>query len=251
MGFLLKKTVSTFLMPLSLGIVLLTIGLFYLFKSQRKRGRFFVTLGVVWLTLFSYPPLANTLLYPLEHRYPSLIQAPQKVRYIYVLGYGHTTDATLPITSQLEEEAVVRLSEGIRLYRQLQGKAKLILSGYSGLYDPTSHARMQQRLARALGVAAEDIILENSPKDTQEEALAAKRVVGNEALILVTSAYHMPRAMRWFEKVDLHPLPAPTYHQASLKHVHYFDIFSICALKKSTIVFHEYLGMVWQALKGG
>jgi len=250
MGFILKKIIATFVMPLPLGIIFGLIGLFYLSKSKTiKRGKRWITFSFLWLFLFSYAPVSHILLFQIEKQYPTLHQVPKNVQYIYVLGNGHTTDETLPITSQLNNEAVVRLNEGIRLYHQTEGRAKLILSGYSGLFDPTPHALMQQKLALALGVPKKDIIVCPEPKDTEDEALAAKKIIAEKPFILVTSAYHMPRAFQWFKKENLHPIPAPTYHLASLKQQNYLDIFSIAALVRSTIAFHEYLGILWQTIK--
>jgi uncharacterized SAM-binding protein YcdF (DUF218 family) len=249
MGFVLKKIIATVLMPLPLGILFVLVGLFYLSRAHMRKSRRWITLGVLWLFVFSYAPPANLLLYPIEQQYPTLHNAPDTTGYIYVLGCGHTTDKTLPVTSQIDAEAVIRLNEGIRLYRQLDGKAKLILSGYSGLFDPTPHALMQQKLAQALGIPSEDIITIPTAKDTEDEAYAAHKIAQDTPLILVTSAYHMPRALMWFEKARLHPLPAPTYHQASLKHPNYLGFFSADALRKSTVAFHEYLGLLWQTLR--
>jgi len=250
MGFLLKKIITTFIMPFPLGIVFGLTGLYYLIKTQTYKAKRWLMLSFVWLFLFSYEPVSNLLLHNIEKQYPTLHHISGNIRYIYVLGSGHVTDDTLPITSQLNNEAVVRLNEGIRLYRQLNGKAKLILSGYSGLFDPTPHALMQQKLALAMGIPKENIIICPSPKDTEDESYEAKKIINKEPFVLVTSAYHMPRALKWFEKAALHPVPAPTYHLASMKDPHYLGIFSIGALVRSTIAFHEYFGILWQKIKG-
>ncbi len=237
-------------MPLPLGILIITLGLWLLYQNKTKAGRRVVLFGLGWLFLLSYDPFANLLLYPIEHRYPALLQAPKDTRYIYVLGYGHNTDKKLSLTSQIDPEAVVRLTEGIRLYRALEGKAKLIVSGYSGISDPTPHAVMQQKLAIALGIPKSALILVPTATDTEDEAKAAEKITHSKPMILVSSAYHLPRAIGWFQKEGLHPYPAPTYHLSSLTHPHYFEIFSANALKKSTIAFHEYFGMLWQKIKG-
>jgi len=250
MGFIAKKILAVFLMPLPMGIFFIFFGLFYLAKHQLQRSKKWLTVGIVWLFVFSYDPIANLILYPIENRYPTLHQIPKETDYIYLLGHGHTTDAKLPITSQLNKEAVVRLTEALRLYYQTDGDAKLILSGYSGLFDPTPHALMQKKLALSLNIPPENIIVRTDPKDTEEEAIAAKKITQGRPMILVTSAYHLPRAVKWFEKNGLHPIPAPTYHQASLKNPDWLGIFSASALRKSTIAFHEILGILWQALKG-
>ncbi|WP_232501317.1 ElyC/SanA/YdcF family protein [Sulfurovum sp. NBC37-1] len=226
------------------------MAIFFLSRQKVRRAKSFLYVGIIWLFLFSYAPFANILLHPIESAYSALQHAPKNTRYIYVLGNGHTTDRTLPITSQLASEAIVRLNEGIRLYRQLEGNATIILSGYEGLHDPTPHAFMQEKLATALGIDPKDLILRTTAKDTEEEAQAARQIAKDQPLILVTSAYHMPRAMGWFEKEGLHPVPAPTYHQASLQNQDYFGIFSADALRKSTIAFHELFGSLWQKVKG-
>jgi len=249
MTFYLKKIISMFLMPLPLGIAFIMLGLYFLYRNKTAKAKFTLTLSIVWLFIFSYPPVANTLLYSVESHYPTLHKAPQNIKYIYVLGNGHTTDETLPITSQVSETAVVRLNEGIRLYRQLNNNAKIIVSGYHGLYDTTEHAVMQKKLAVSLGVDENDLILHLGTRDTQEEARAGKMLLKDEQFILVTSASHMTRALKFFKQEGLSPIPAPTNHLASIKHPHYTDFFSSHALMKSRIVFHEVLGMLWQKFR--
>jgi len=250
MGFLLKKVVSTFLMPLPIAVLFILLGLYFLLKKQSKRATYSLLFSVVWIFVFSYAPIANAMLYQIESSYPTLKKAPQNTAYIYLLGGGHTHDETLPITSQVSNEAVVRLTEAIRLYRQLEKKPKIIVSGYKGYVSDTSHAVMQNRLAQALGIPKTDLIVSPEPKDTEEEAINAKKIIGNRPMILVTSAYHMKRSMKWFEKQGLYPTPAPTYHQASQTKQNPTDIFSPIALMKSRVVFHEVLGLLWQKIKG-
>ena len=248
-AFLLKKFISFFLMPLSIGIILLILGYLKIKQGRDSAAKALIFAGVLWLMLFSYDPLANLLLYPLEQHYPAMLKPPKSIRYIYVLGGGHHTDRSLPITAQVDAESIVRLTEGVRLYRLLEGRAKLIVSGYSGLHDPSSHAHMEQKLAIALGVPSDSIILVPKATDTEDEAIAAKNITRESPLVLVTSAHHMLRAMRWFENEGLHPYPAPTYHLATLQHPHYLSLFSNSALRKSTIFFHEAIGMFWQKIK--
>lgn len=250
MDFLLKKFVSMFIMPLPIGVFFIVLALILLYKNKVAKAKIMLTLSLLWLFFFSYAPVANTLLHSVESNYPTLHNAPEHIKYIYVLGGGHNTDESLPITSQVVETSVVRLNEGIRLYQQLHENVKIIVSGHSGLYDPTTHAVMQEKLALALGVKKDNIILRPEPRDTQEEAQAAKELIGDKPFILVTSASHMRRSVNFFKNEGLDPLPAPTNHLASISHPNYTDFFSSDALVKSRIAFHELLGMVWQKLKG-
>ena len=238
-------------MPFPMAILLFIFGLVLLYKNKLVKAKIALTVSFIWLFLISYSPLVNSILYKYETAYPTLQTAPKNIQYIYVLGNAHHTDSTLPITSQLSEVASIRLNEGIRLYHQLNEKPTIIVSGYSGLFDSTPHAFMQQKLSLALGVKKENIHIEPTPRDTQEEAIAAKKYIGNAPFILVTSASHMKRALKFFENEGLHPIPAPTNHLANIKNPDYLTgFFSTTTLRKANVVWHELLGLLWQKIKG-
>jgi uncharacterized SAM-binding protein YcdF (DUF218 family) len=247
-AFVMKKIIGILLMPVGIVWLLLVASWVQLFRRRRQSALWLMSFGLLFLTLFSYRPFAVTLLRPLETHYPGLKAVDPAVGYVMVLGSGHKTDETLPITSQLEAAAVVRLSEGIRVLNRLNPDAELIVSGYGGL-DETSHALMQKRLAVGLGVDPKRIIVLEKPKDTQEEARAAAAIIGKCPFVLVTSAAHMPRAMKWFGAEGLHPLAAPTNHVAKTS-VTYWELPNAEGLCLSQRALHEYLGLAWYSLKG-
>jgi len=239
-----------FVMPFPIFVLLFLLGLVLLYKQKYTFSKVVLSMGFIWLFLISYSPLVNSILYKYEAIYPTLKTAPKNIEYIYVLGGGHHTDEAHPITSQVSEASSIRLNEGIRLYQQLEEKPTIIVSGYSGLYDPTSGAVMQERLALALGVKKEKLHLEPNPRDTQEEAIAAKKYIGDAPFILVTSASHMKRALKFFHNEGLNPIPAPTNHLADIKYPNYTSLFSTSALRRANIIWHEILGSLWQKIKG-
>ena len=239
-----------FVMPLPMGLLLFLLGMVLLYRNKYVKAKILLTLSFVWIFIISYSPLVNQILYKYESVYPTLKTAPKNIQYIYVLGGGHHTDTSHPITSQVNEPSSIRLNEGIRLYQQLDEKPTIIVSGYSGLFDPTPGAVMQKKLALALGVNEKKLHIEPTPKDTQDEARAAKRYLGDAPFIVVTSASHMHRALKFFENEGLYPIPAPTNHLATIKHPNYSALFSVTALRKSSIIWHEILGQLWQKIKG-
>jgi uncharacterized SAM-binding protein YcdF (DUF218 family) len=243
--FIFKKIVSAFLLPIPIGLFLLLIAFVYLMFNSYKKAKIFLFLGLSWFLIFSFQPFSNALLYPLENSHPALLQTP-KVNYILVLGSGHKTNESLSITSQVKMVAINRLVEGIKHYRNLEN-AKLILSGY-GANDEYSHAYMQEKLAISLGVKQEDIIRLDTTKDTKEEAIETKRIVGDEAFILVTSASHMKRAILLFQKEGLHVIASPTNHLA-YKDDSYSAYFSAKNIRNSEMAIHEYLGLAYSWLK--
>ncbi|MDD2265568.1 ElyC/SanA/YdcF family protein [Sulfuricurvum sp.] len=172
---------------------------------------------------------------------------PASVHYIHVLGSGHVSNPKFPLSSQLEINGLVRVIEGIRLYK-LSKQCKLIFSGYAGK-DPISEAQINGKMAMAMGVSPSDIILLDAPRDTFEEAIADKTISGNETVILVTSASHMPRAKTLFEKAGVRVIPAPTDFEAK-KREPYWKFPSAEGLECSEKAFHEYFGLIWGRLSG-
>ncbi len=246
MSFALKKFITAFLMPVPIGLFLLFLALFFLFINSYKKAKIFLFLGIFWFLILSFQPVSNAIIKPLEDSQTALLKIP-KVEYILVLGSSHTTNDNLSITSQLTPVAINRLVEGIRIYKELEN-AKLILSGFSG-HDENPHSLMQEKLAMSLGVKKEDIVRFDNPKDTKEEAIETKKILGNKDFILVTSASHMKRANLLFKKEGLNPYLAPTYNLAN-KTQSFDSYFSGKNLFKVETAFHEYLGLIYAYLRG-
>ncbi|RXJ98733.1 hypothetical protein CRU98_08180 [Arcobacter sp. CECT 8986] len=244
--FFLKKLISSFLMPLPIGVILIALAAIFLYKKSYFKSKVFLVLSCLWFVSLSYEPVVNRLLTPLESSYKALKVIPTDVKYIVVLGSGHTSNEQLSITSQLSQVALNRFLEGYRIYKNLP-ESKLIFSGYEGP-DKTPHALMQKKLALELKVKDKDIITISKPKDTTQEAVAIKNLLHDEKFILVTSASHMKRAMKIFKKLRLNAIAAPTNHLAK-NEGRYFSRLSAYNLYKSKVAFHEYLGLWWEDIK--
>ncbi len=245
--FIVKKVVSEVMGPLSIGLITAFVGLIALYIERLRAAKQLLTLAFVWIALVSYGPVSDMLVKPLEQKFPALIETPVDVNYILVLGNGHHSDENLPITTQVSSTALIRLNEGIRHYYRL-ADAKLIVSGYSGLHDPNSHASMQKKVARSLGVDADDIVMFEKAQDTVEEAESMKKLVGKQPFILVTTATHMPRAHKIFTSLGLNPIAAPTDYHAVGKS-EWLHTPNGDSLKGSDKAFHEYYGLTWEWIK--
>ena len=244
-GFVLKKFVTFFVEPLGLVMLLLFLGIWFLYEDRKKISKFFLTMGFSLLFLFSYPPFANFLVKNLENQYPKYDYS-QAAEYIHVLGNGHNTDESQPISSHLSDGGTKRVLEGVIIHRNMPW-TNIIFTGYEGATS-TPNAIMNATLAKELGVYEDEIIINPNPKDTKEEAIFAKSVVGEKPFILVTSATHMPRAMMIFKSLGMHPIPAPTdFHKKEIDS--YLKAPNIGSLEKSRLAIHEYLGILWSKIK--
>jgi len=250
--FLFKKITALLVYPLSLSLEILLFGLFLLwFTHKQKTGKIVTSIGVFLLTLFSFGIISNTLLRPLEYKYTPLLSLEDMhhVKWVVVLGGGHTSDPQLPITNQLSDASTARLIEGIRLHNMLP-ESKLILSG--GGFDPVPNAKIMADVALSIGVDKEDLVLESLSKDTKDEAILIQKIVGKDQFILVTSASHMPRSVALFKKYGMHPIPAPTDYFVKKRQRASPAMFfpSASDLYKTERAFHEYLGLAWARLRG-
>lgn len=244
-GFYLKKFISFFVEPFGLGLTLIFIGIFFLYKQKQSRAKLFLLLGSFIFLLFSYPPFSNFLVANLENQYQKY-DYKENVEYIHVLGNGHNTDKTQPISSQISDAGVKRVLEGIIIYKKIPN-SKLIFTGFKGDTD-TSIAQMNSKLAMALGVRGEDIITNDEAKDTKEEAIFTKSILNKQAFVLVTSATHMPRAMMLFKSLGMNPIAAPTnFYKRDMDT--YLKAPNIHAFNVSVIAMHEYIGILWAKIK--
>ena len=166
--FVLKKIIAQLFFPGPLCLEILIAGLtLLLFTRKQKTGKILLSTGIILFTLLSYTALSNIFLKSLEHKYPpidlttasdvSIGDDIPPVKWIVVLGGGHTSDPKIPITSQLAEASLVRLIEAVRFHNQIPG-SKLILSE-GKVFDSIPGAEIMAEVARAIGVKQEDLIL--------------------------------------------------------------------------------------------
>lgn len=248
--FLLKKILGDLLTPVPLTLLLLLLAIPSLLRRKNRWfGVLCVIAAVAILFVSSYAPLTNHWLAALETRYPAYQQRTVVPQYIAVLGSWHQTAEDLPLTSQLSSTAIVRLAEGIRIYRMNPG-SRLIFTGYHGLSaDPVAYPEKLRELAVALGVPDGDILTFVGPRDTAEEAQLIADLFGGSNLVIVTSAAHMPRSMMLFRGAGLEPVPAPTGHLSKPTR-RWWTLPNGGSLAHTDAWIHEQLGIQWARLVG-
>lgn len=245
--FAFKKIVSAFLSPMPAALLLAGVGIILLWTGGQGKslaGRILVTVGVVLLFTLSIRPTADSLLGPLERTCDPSAAERFDGDWIVVLGGGKPIHPDLPVTGKLTDATRGRLMEGILRYRQTP-EARLIVTG-------RNVAPGMAVAAEALGVPREQIVALNDPRDTREEAAAVAERVGEAPFLLITSAYHIPRARALFEKQGAHPIPVCACHRVAPDDpFEVNDLFPRAhSLMKTERALHEYLGILWARLRG-
>jgi uncharacterized SAM-binding protein YcdF (DUF218 family) len=259
MFFWLKKLLGFWLMPLPFCLALMLAGL-VLTRVQRlaRLGRGLLLSGFVLLLVFSNGFVSRWLVRPLETRYPAMPEfAPGQplpaalaaCRYVVVLGGGNGNSARTAANNLLMPGSLSRIVEAVRILRALP-EAKLVVCGPEN--NHITHATVLARTAMALGIAPERIAFIEHARDTENEARAAHQLAGDAPVALVTSAWHMPRAVALFRSAGLEPLPCPadfTTHDEDAVHLNDF-FWDIAALERSTWAVRERIGYCWIWLRG-
>lgn len=251
MLFFLKKIIAGMLLPLPLLLLIIGVALLLLWFSRwQKTAKTLLTAGWLTLLLLSLQPIADSLLKPIESRYATW-QGEPKAQYIVVLGGGYTWNPQWAPSSNLVNNSLPRVAEGVRLWLANPG-AKLIFTGGHAISNPVSMAEAGARVAESWGVPREAIVTLDTPRDTEEEAAAVAKMLGNTPFLLVTSASHLPRAMIFFKHQGLNPLPAPANQMAIESTLNPWErvIPSPLWLMHSDRAIYETIGRVWQWLKG-
>lgn len=244
-GFILKKLIGMFLMPIPISLLCIILGLWW-FRKAPIKARLSLISAFFILGLSSWHPVADELIRPHESYFP-IFDVSQPVQAVVVLGSAsHSAPPGSPAVMNLGSSALFRLEEGLRILRA-NPNAILIVTGYAGFGSATPHAKLLQQSAIDLGVDPLRIFDFPTARDTEQEAHLTSSLLKNKKFALVTEASHLKRSMIFFEQEGLHPIAAPATHTGS----HYTDWrIDSRAIYKTERAIYEYLGRSWQWLKG-
>ncbi len=206
MWFGVYKTLKYLLFPLSW---IVTTGLFTLLLAclpvtprRTTWVRRFAFSTILLLFLTATPVLSSIYISLLEARYPTFTATPaSKFDAVVVLAGAVLQKGSLRPTDEASETSRQRTTCGVELW--LQGLApKLLLTGGDATVLRTGPpvSREMKRWALRLGVPESAIQVEENSRTTYENAVQTKALLGPAHILLVTAAYHLPRAVGLFEK---------------------------------------------------
>lgn len=254
--YVFLKLLGRSAMPPTSMVLGVVFGLILMLLGLRRTGRVIAYVAVIETMVLSVAPIADALMAPLQEEARVEAKAAPACCYdaIVVLG-GAIAPAAPP---RVPDPGLIgssdRLWKAARLYRR--GAApRIIVTG--GVYspaeaeDPISETAAMRLFLIDLGVPNEAIVEENQALNTLQNIAFVRRMVGDKPVALVTSAYHIPRALRIARRGGLNASAFPDEWRYAATGVPWDDYLpSMNAISISSLALWEYLALAFDWRKG-
>ncbi|MDR3517780.1 MAG: YdcF family protein [Azospirillaceae bacterium] len=205
MVFVISKVLWDLVAPGHILVILLLAGLIL-------RRRVLIWTGTLGFTALAVLPIGSWAIAPLQDRFPP--QEPGHIDGILVLGGSADELASAERGEPVLTGEVGRLTEALALARR-HPEARLVFSGGSGrLVDSgTAEARVAAQVWARLGVDLGTVTFEDHSRNSYENMVMTRDLVQPKpgaVWVLVTSAFHMPRAMGIVRRIGWDVVPHAT-----------------------------------------
>tara|TARA_B100000674_G_scaffold494937_1_gene520818 strand:- start:248 stop:1000 length:753 start_codon:yes stop_codon:yes gene_type:complete len=209
MAYLLSKILPLVILPLGLSLSLLVVGLV-------GRWRWPLVIAALLLWVFSLGLVSQSLWCWLEAPWQrrSALEAPQADAIVVLSGGRHPAPGPARLSEWHDPD---RFIAGLELFRA--GRApRLLFTGGVSPFSPGQPPEGQHYRQEAALLGVPEAAMASTPpvRNTADEAVAIRRLlpVGQSRVLLVTSAFHMRRSQRLFERQGMEVLPFPVDFQA-------------------------------------
>jgi uncharacterized SAM-binding protein YcdF (DUF218 family) len=207
------------------------------------------------LLLVSLAPVGALLIEPLENRFPQPPADMPTPYGIIVLGGAIDAEASAARGQTILDEGAARLTEAAILARRFPDARLVYAGGSAALWNAHSTEAPQARtLLVALGVDASRIAIEDKSRNTDENARFAAALLHpqpDQTWLVVTSAYHMPRAMGLFAKAGFSVRADPVdYRSLGGARDWRMNLEPARGLRLFDLAVHEWIGLIAYRVSG-
>lgn len=248
MFYVFSKLFWIFAQPLSLIFLSIVAGLILAVSGFSRLRNLVLGLGAVFAFFAIFSNVGALLIAPLEQHYARPTQIPPQTYGAIVLGGGVDAFIAKAYESYELNAAGDRLVEALRL-ATVDPDLKILVTGGVGelSQDGDGDGVAAQRLFGAFGLNAKRFLFETRSRSTFENAVDSKALLGPETerkWLLVTSAFHMPRALKTFEAQGFNVVPWPVDYRAAPNPSLAFDFEKgVTQLSVFTLALHEWAGL--------
>ncbi len=212
MFYYTSKVLWILAQPSNLLLVLVVVSALALLFRRRVLAGWLLYPAALALLVISLLPVGQWLILPLENRFPAPAEPPDEVDGVIVLG-GAVDSAVAEGRGLVAFDENAERNIALLELAELYPAAKLVFTGGRGeiLGPGISEADVMREFVRRHGLDGR-VIFEDQARNTYENALLAKPLAAparGERWLLVTSAFHIPRAVGAFRQVGWQVIPYP------------------------------------------
>lgn len=254
MFFPVSKILWFFATPSNFLITLSVIGLTLLLFGKRRAGLTASAIAVAGLLVFGASPFPRLMMRALENHFPPVaMDDPQRVDGIIVLGgSAHLRRGQIKLN-----DAAARLTTAVTLARRYPD-ARIVFSGGDGRLVQLDKGQGEVDAVRLLlaqmGLEGERVIFEDRSRNTRENAAFTRDLVTpgrGERWLLVTSAFHMPRAAGVFQNQNFNITPYPVDYYSRDEAADFLPFHSFSGgLRLADLAVREWVGLITYWLAG-
>lgn len=253
----LSRVLFFLVQPSHFALILIGAGLVLLFirPAAARTGKMLAATGFLSLVVLGFSPIGHALLLPLEERFPQGPMPAGKVAGIIMLGGFEDPGVSQARGALALNESAERLMAPILLARKFPEARIVFTGGASDIFlRSDSAAPFVATFLTAAGVAPDRIVLEGKSRNTYENAIYTRSLVDSgpgERWLLVTSAWHMPRAVGAFRRAGFDVVPWPTDYRTrgSADLLQPFDKMTE-GLRRTDMAVREWIGLAAYWLLG-
>lgn len=240
--------------PGAVPIWLCLIGIVLGLARRPRAGLRVAGIGALLFLVLAIAPTGFWLMHILENRYQAPDLAAVEPPAIIVLAGGENLHGSSIRGAPEFNAAAERILTGITLARRYSD-ADLYLVGGVGLPNGVVDTDVLLRTALDLGFPKARIKIINGTQNTCENARGVAALIGRDALrqsLLVTSGYHLPRAMLCFEAINMAVIPMPVDYQTwpIQPGGTGFRIDPLANLVLADLALHEWVGLFYYRVTG-
>ena len=254
MSFYLSKILWLIVNPFNIFIFITLFTMFLYLINFRRISLIIYLINFIFIALISFFPIGSYLTYIIEKEFHTNTKIPERVDGILILG-GATNPLLFKEFDQISlNGSAERLVESVMIIRKFE-KAKVIFSGGSGIVNRSDlgHSQVAKLFYKKMGVDINKIFFEDKSRNTHENIIYSKKIAKpkkNENWLLITSAFHMKRALLIAEKNNWKFIP----YAVDFKNIKEFKLTPNLNLLSNLNSFqsglHEWLGLVSYYLMG-
>jgi len=252
--FLASKIGWAFLSPGNLLVFALFLGaVFLLFNNFRTAKKILVPTSLIAFVLMAYP-VSDYLMQPLESRFSVPTEMPENIDGIIILGGGE--DLKRSISWEIAELGMAGDRYiGTASLASEYPNVPVIFTGGSGsltLQNTDGEGALARKILMTIGIDSERLIIESQSRNTYENFKYTKPLLPNPKgrYLLVTSAFHMPRAVGIAIMQGVNVIPYPVDYRTNSDELRLFDFDLFDHLKALEPAWREWIGLTVYYLTG-